>query len=87
MTVSIQSPASKTKRTRAHRPLPPVPAIDLSKDGRLRVSDVAALLRIGVSTLWARVASGKYPAPQRDGRTPWWPTSDIRPLVEKQSEQ
>lgn len=51
----------------------------------LRVKDVAALLSVGVSTVWYWVAQGKFPQPFRVGRTTLWRQTDIQKWLDDQA--
>lgn len=56
--------------------------INLDSDERLRVSEVLQVLKIGKSTFFDGIKSGRYPAADgRDGRMPFWLTSTIRPYA------
>jgi len=55
------------------------PLINLDQTGRLRVSHLTALLAVSRSTLYAGIASGRYPQPDgKDGKMPYWLTSTVR---------
>lgn len=72
----------KRKSTGHTRPRPPT--IDMYAPGRVRVANLMALLDVSHSTLYKRIADGKFPEPDdRDGRIPFWYTSTILPLVTK----
>ena len=59
------------------------PLINLDQVGRLRVSHLMALLAVSRSTLYAGIASGRYPKPDgKDGRMPYWLTSNIKAFIE-----
>jgi predicted DNA-binding transcriptional regulator AlpA len=59
------------------------PLISLDQTGRLRVSNLTALLAVSRSTLYAGIASGRYPKPDgKDGRMPYWLTSNIKAFIE-----
>jgi predicted DNA-binding transcriptional regulator AlpA len=81
MTITI-GPKQKPKVPRRRIPLPPAPALDLSVPGRLRSEEVAALLRIGKSTLRAHVAAGQVPKPYYEGGLAFWSTTAIREHLE-----
>lgn len=69
-------------RRKSNHTRPRPPEIDVNGPGRLRVAHVMALLGISHSTLYARIRTGVVPkADGRDGSTPFWYTSSIRPLV------
>jgi hypothetical protein len=60
--------------------------IRLDQPGRLRVANVQALLNVSRATLYAGLASGRYPKPDgHDGNMPYWCTETIRPLLEPKS--
>lgn len=62
---------------------PRQPAISLDQPGRLRVSNLLAILNISHSTLYAGLKSGRYPSPDgQDGSFPFWRTSTIRVFLE-----
>lgn len=59
--------------------------IDLSQPGRLRIAHLLRLFAISRTTLHDRINGGAIPKPDgHDGRMPYWFTSTIRPLLEKQ---
>lgn len=61
---------------------PKAPLISLNALGRLRVSNVMAVLSISHSTLYAGIQSGRYPQPDgRDGKFPYWRTHTIRDFL------
>lgn len=61
---------------------PKAPLISLNSLGRLRVSNVMALLSISHSTLYAGIKTGRYPQPDgRDGKFPYWQTHTIRDFL------
>ncbi|MFM0603651.1 hypothetical protein PQR05_03865 [Paraburkholderia sediminicola] len=56
--------------------------INLDSDERLRISEVLQVLKVGKSTFFDGIKSGRYPtADGRDGRMPYWLTSTIRPYA------
>jgi len=58
------------------------PTISLDKPGRLRVAHLMALLGVSHSTLYAGIASARYPKPDgMDGRIPYWRTQTVRSLL------
>ncbi len=68
-------PVRKTKKT---VPVPPLIGAE-----RLRVADVLVLLGISRSTLYAGVATGRYPpADGKDGNIPFWKASTIKGFLE-----
>lgn len=81
MTVRYKAHAEKPKSSGHTRPQAPI--INLHQPGRLRVAHVMAILGVSHSTLYAGMASGRYPAPSgRDGRIPFWRTETIRQFLE-----
>jgi predicted DNA-binding transcriptional regulator AlpA len=59
------------------------PLINLDQMGRLRVSHLTALLAVSRSTLYAGIASGRYPEPDgKDGKKPYWLTTTIKAFLE-----
>jgi excisionase family DNA binding protein len=50
----------------------------------LRVGEVAAMLDLGVSTIWRQVRKGQLPAPIQIGGSTRWRTADIQALLEPQ---
>ena len=57
---------------------------DINKPGRLRTGHLLSLLSVSHSTLYAGIASGRYPAADgKDGRRPYWLTQTVRPLLTK----
>ena len=77
-------PASQKKTIVAQRKnrghvTPKKPQIDLNENGRLRSCHVLALCGISHSTLYKRMQSKSFPAPDgRDGGLNFWNTSTIR---------
>lgn len=56
--------------------------INLDSDERLRVSDVLQVLKVGKTTFFSGLKTGRYPAADgRDGKMPFWHTSTIRPYA------
>lgn len=53
----------------------------LSDDARIDVKSVAAILGIGVSTVWNWASRGLLPAPSRLGRTTRWRAGTIRKIA------
>lgn len=73
-----KTPAKKNGHTKAK-----APTIKLSEPGRLRVSNIMALLGISHSTLYAGIKTGRYPKSDgRDGKFPYWNTSTIMKFLE-----
>lgn len=59
------------------------PIINLEQMGRLRVSHLTAILAVSRSTLYAGIASGRYPEPDgKDGKMPYWLTTTIKAFLE-----
>jgi hypothetical protein len=55
---------------------PKVPIVPLDQPGRLRVSNMMAILNVGHSTFMQGVKSGRYPPPDgRDGSFLFWNNS------------
>lgn len=48
----------------------------------LRVQEVADMLGIGRSTVWANVKDGRLPAPVKIGGATRWRLADLQPLVQ-----
>lgn len=44
---------------------------------RLRLQDVLRMGKFSRSTLYARIAEGKFPPPRKDGRMSWWPFDEV----------
>ncbi|MGX7850935.1 helix-turn-helix transcriptional regulator [Pseudomonas aeruginosa] len=58
------------------------PVIDLTVPGRLRVSEVLAVLKVSKSWFWKGVGTGMYPKPDYYvGKIPFWTHATILPLV------
>lgn len=49
----------------------------------VRTKDGPGLLGISRRTLWARVKSGRFPKPVRDGGMTFWTGADLLALVQK----
>lgn len=47
----------------------------------LRVSDVAKILSVGVSSVWRLARNGQLPAPIRVGGSTRWRRTDIEALI------
>lgn len=56
---------------------PEAPLISLDQPGLLRTRHVLALTGWAHATLYTRVRSGQFPAPQTDGRN-YWTTDQVR---------
>lgn len=77
----VQSEAPLPKKTGHTRPRRP--EMSLNEPGRLRVSNLLALLNISHSTLYAGLKHGRYPSPDgKDGNFPYWKTSTIKTFLE-----
>jgi excisionase family DNA binding protein len=48
----------------------------------LRVQEVAAMLGIGRSSVWAKVKNGRLPEPIKIGGSTRWRLADLQPLVQ-----
>ncbi|MCW9044564.1 MAG: helix-turn-helix domain-containing protein [Pseudopelagicola sp.] len=48
----------------------------------LNVEEVATLLGLGVSTVWAHAKAGKLPAPIKIGRASRWRKADIEGIYQ-----
>lgn len=63
--------------------LPRTPLIDINSPGRLRCAHVLALCGFSHSTLYSRMKTGDFPAPDgRDGGLNFWNTLTIRNYLE-----
>ncbi len=63
--------------------LPRTPLIDINSPGRLRTAHVLALCGFSHSTLYARIKSGDFAAPDgKDGGLNFWNTQTIRNYLE-----
>jgi hypothetical protein len=57
------------------------PLMSLSQDGHLYVANLMHLFQCSHQTIYTRIRSGAYPAPDgRDGRRPFWNTATILPF-------
>lgn len=73
----------KTDSTNPAKIFAKAPLINLDQMGRLRVSHLTALLAVSRSTLYAGIASGRYPDPDgKDGKMPYWLTTTIKAFLE-----
>jgi hypothetical protein len=53
--------------------------INLDSDERLRIVDVLQVLKVGKTTFFDGIKSGRYPAADgRDGKMPFWLTRTVR---------
>lgn len=50
----------------------------------LRVGDVAAMLDLGVSTIWRQVRKGQLPMPIQIGGSTRWRRADIEALTQRE---
>lgn len=63
--------------------IPRAPVISLEQEGRLRVSNLMAILGVSHSTLYGGLKSGRYPKPDgHDGKIPYWRTDTIKAFLE-----
>lgn len=60
-----------TSRRRSHVS-PEAPIVRLDQPARLLPKHVLALSGWSHSTLYARIAAGRFPPPQKDGRMSFW---------------
>jgi predicted DNA-binding transcriptional regulator AlpA len=76
------TPTSRSTRQHGHvAPRPPV--IALNGPGRLRTAHVLALCGFSHSTLYARIHTGRFPAPDgKDGGLNFWNTQTIKNYLE-----
>ncbi|MFN4160041.1 MAG: helix-turn-helix transcriptional regulator [Gemmobacter sp.] len=51
----------------------------------LSVKQTAAVLSVGVSTIWRWVRAGNFPAPLRIGGTTRWRRSDLEALISREA--
>ena len=71
-----------TKRREPQRVRARAPRISLEQSGRLRASNLLAVLGISHSTLYTGLKIGRYPKPDgRDGKMPFWHTQTIREFL------
>lgn len=71
------------RRRRNHRPLPTPPAFT-SEHALLTAAESAAFVRIGLSTFWNLVRTGRFPQPLRVmPKSPRWRLSDLQDALEK----
>lgn len=62
---------------------PPAPTIDLTLPGRLRTEEVLSVLKIGKSSFWDGIKTGRYPEPDyHEGRVPFWKHATILHVIE-----
>lgn len=57
---------------------PKAPVISLDQKGRLGTGNVLAVANWAHSTLYNKIAAGKFPPPQKDGRSNFWTTDQVR---------
>jgi predicted DNA-binding transcriptional regulator AlpA len=69
--------SKKTASITINEPLPPT--------GFLRLPEVLALIPVGKSTLYAWIASGRFPPPVKLGRCSAWRVEDIRAHIQSVS--
>lgn len=69
------------KSVRPSHVMPAAPVISLHQPGRLRTANVLALMGWSHSTLYARIADGKFPKPKKDGARNYWTTGEVLPFV------
>lgn len=82
-TSALHTPAAPNRTKRPGHTRPRQPEISLEQTGRLRVSNLLAILNVSHSTLYAGVKSGRYPKPDgRDGSFPYWNTLTIKTYLE-----
>lgn len=55
--------------------------VEAQRPQLLKDTEVAELLGIGKSTVWARMKAGQLPQPVRLGRETRWKLADIREMV------
>lgn len=67
--------SSQTRRYKTMRPEAPTSRLD--QPCRLMTRHVMALSGWSHSTLYARIAAGRFPRPRKDGRMSWWMASDV----------
>jgi hypothetical protein len=84
---ALKAKAKKAKNKAAPKPdapAKPLPVIDLSQPGRLRIADVCRVLGVSRTTLYLGVKEGRYPASSgKDGNMPYWNTDVIRVYLDK----
>lgn len=74
--------AKKSKARKSGHTKPKAPIVPLDQPGRLRVSNMMAILGVGHSTFVQGVKKGRYPPPDgRDGSFPFWYNSTGRKCV------
>lgn len=79
---TLQQSAPPHKKSNGHTRAK-APLVNLSEPGRLRVSNVMALLNISHSTLYAGIKTGRYPSSDgRDGKFPYWKTNTIKEFLD-----
>ena len=68
-------------RRRSHV-LPEAPMISLDQPGRLLTRHVLAVAGWSHSTLYVRMACGKFPPPLKDGRMNYWTTGVVKAALQ-----
>lgn len=65
---------------RLNNPTPQIENFDrLPDSARLRVKSVAAVVGVGVATIWRWVSEGRFPAPRKIGpNTTVWSVGQVR---------
>lgn len=59
-------------------------AIELPKEGFVRIGQILKIVPVGKSTWWNGVKTGEYPQPVKlSPRTTAWKVEDIRKLIEE----
>jgi len=83
MSITNEIRTEKINSSNTEKNFAKAPLINLDQLGRLRVFHLIALLAVSRSTLYAGIASGRYPKPDgKDGRMPYWLTSNIKAFLE-----
>ncbi len=83
MTLSKEVGINKAYTRKYGHTKPRAPIISLEQEGRLRVSNLMAILAVSHSTLYEGIKSGRYPKPDGyDGKLPYWRTDTIRAFLE-----
>jgi predicted DNA-binding transcriptional regulator AlpA len=81
--VQVLANSNLTKNPQRGHVMPRSPIIDINSPGRLRSGHVLALCGLSHSTLYSRMKSGTFPAPDgKDGGLNFWNTSTIRSYLE-----
>lgn len=77
-TIRVEEKLEPVRKAKKTVPVPPLIGAE-----RLRVADVLVLLGISRSTLYAGVATGRYPAADgKDGNMPFWKASTIKRFLD-----